>query len=149
MKAARFVSINLTEVRAWGRHGANAGEQDVPQPFEIRAHLGVKGDAACSSDELDDAVDYAALHARIVRIVETQRHRLLERLGAAILDAVMEDERIEMASISIGKPGLLNGATPTVSVAVARGRPDGDRCAKRTKKKKKKKAKHEKKRAQA
>jgi FolB domain-containing protein len=112
-----FVGISIQGIRAWGRHGADAGEQDVPQPLEIGLDLSAAVGRSRTSDELADTIDYAALHARVVTIVETRRYRLLERLGEAILEAVMHDERVAMASVTIAKPALLDGATPKVSVS--------------------------------
>jgi dihydroneopterin aldolase len=45
---------------------------------------------------------------------------LLERLGAEILDVAFEDERVRAAEVSIGKPGLLDGATATGTVRRSR-----------------------------
>jgi dihydroneopterin aldolase len=120
VKDGGFESISLSGIRAWGRHGANAGEQDVPQPLDIDLNLMVDVRAARTSDALADTVDYAALHAQVVRLVATERYRLLERLGEAILAAVMVDDRITLASVTIAKPGLLDGATPSVSLTKVR-----------------------------
>ena len=115
MKDGAFETIALRGIRAWGRHGANAGEQDVPQPLDIELNLVVDVRAARTSDALADTIDYAMLHAQVVRLVGSERYRLLERLGESILTAVMSDERIIMGSVTIAKPGLLDGATPSVS----------------------------------
>jgi dihydroneopterin aldolase len=112
--------IELRGIRAWGRHGANAGEQDVPQPLDVDLVLEADLSAARASDDLADTVDYAALHATVVRIVRTQPCRLLERLAEVILDAVMRDPRIAAARVSIAKPRLLDGATPVVTASRAR-----------------------------
>lgn len=122
MKDGPFESIGLRGIRAWGRHGADAGEQDVPQPIDLELSLSADLRAARRSDALADTIDYAALHARIVRIVETESHRLLERLGESILEAVMSDTRIVVATISIAKPALLAGATPVVTLSKQRPR---------------------------
>jgi dihydroneopterin aldolase len=116
-----FESIALRGIRAWGRHGANAGEQDVPQPLDIELTLLVDVHAARTSDALADTVDYAALHAHVVHLVATERYRLLERLGESILTAVMADKKIVMGSVTIAKPGLLDGATPSVTLSKMRG----------------------------
>lgn len=76
--------------------------------------------AARASDALDDTVDYAALHAAIVRLVAAERCRLLEHLGERILDAVMADARIVCATIALAKPRLLAGATPVVTLQRSR-----------------------------
>ena len=109
-------TIALRGIRAWGRHGADPGEQDVAQPLDIDVTLALDLRAARASDALDDTVDYAALHATIVRLVATERHRLLERLGDRILDVVMDDARVAHATVALAKPRLLAGATPVVTL---------------------------------
>ena len=109
-------SIALRGLRAWGRHGADAGEQDVAQPIDVDLTLALDLTAARASDALEDTVDYAALHASIVRLVATERCRLLERLGERILDVAFADPRVLRATVSLAKPRLLDGATPVVTV---------------------------------
>ena len=117
--------IGITGIRAFGRHGAYAGEKDRPQAFDLALKLDVDLGAASRSDRLADTVDYAAVHQRVVAIVEQQSFDLLERLGAAIIDAVFEDARVLGAEVSIGKPGLLDGATATVTLRRSR---EGERA---------------------
>jgi dihydroneopterin aldolase len=106
--------IALRGIRAYGKHGANPGERDFVQPFDLELELDVDLAAPRRSDDLAETIDYAALHARIVRLVETQSFALLERLGETIIGDVMLDERIAAARLHIAKPGLLGGATPSV-----------------------------------
>jgi dihydroneopterin aldolase len=108
--------ISLRGVRAYGRHGVNPGERDQRQLIEIdlTAELDLQG--AQRSDDLSHTVDYAALHARIVRIVSVTSYGLLERLGGEILDAIFEDDRIVRARLTLSKPQLLAGATPSVTL---------------------------------
>jgi 7,8-dihydroneopterin aldolase/epimerase/oxygenase len=108
--------ITLRGLRVYGRHGANPGERDTPQPFDIDVRAEIDLHAAASSDNLDDTLDYAALHARIVTAVESTSYALLERLASDVLDAVFTDHRVARAEVSIGKPGLLDGATPAVTL---------------------------------
>jgi dihydroneopterin aldolase len=108
--------IELRGIRAWGRHGANAGEQDVPQPFDVDLAFELDLSAARAGDDLADTVSYADVHASVVRIVARERFALLERLGEVILDALMTDARIARARVSIAKPHLLAGATPVVTL---------------------------------
>jgi len=117
--------IELRGIRAFGRHGANPGEQDVPQPFDIDVSAELDLAAARSGDALADTLDYDALHRRIVAIVGGQSYALLERLGADILGAILADARVERAQVSIAKPRLLAGATPVVTLHAARA--DRDR----------------------
>jgi FolB domain-containing protein len=112
--------ITLHGIRALGRHGANPGERDRPQPFAIDITVELDTSAAQRSDALADTIDYAALHARIVNIVANTSFALLERLATALLDAAFEDPRIVRAEITIAKPGILDGATPAVTIARTR-----------------------------
>jgi dihydroneopterin aldolase len=112
--------ISITGIRAFGRHGAYAGEKDRLQAFDIALKLHVDLALASRSDRLADTIDYAELHRRVVAIVQHRSFDLLERLGAEIVDVAFEDERVRAAEVSIGKPELLDGATATVTVRRSR-----------------------------
>ncbi len=109
-------AIELRGIRAWGHHGANPGEQDVAQPIDVELKLQLDLRGARASDALADTLDYAALHAVVLRIVARERCTLLERLGELILEAVMADGRVVRAGVALAKPRLLAGATPVVRV---------------------------------
>ena len=108
--------ITLTGIRTYGKHGADPGERDSEQPFDVDLEIGLDLLKASRSDDLADTVNYAQIHATIVRIVRERSFALLERLAAEILDAIFVDERIRSASISLAKPQLLDGATPRVTL---------------------------------
>ncbi len=108
--------IAVRGIHVRGRHGANPGERDVPQPFDLDVVLDADVTESMTSDELADTLNYAALHADVVRIVQTTSYQLLERLGNDILDALMADARVHRAQVTIGKPKLLAGATPSVTM---------------------------------
>jgi dihydroneopterin aldolase len=109
-------TIELRGIRVFGRHGANPGEKDVPQPFDIEISLDVDLAAARRSDALADTIDYDSLHKKIVAIVRDRSYDLLERLGQDMLDAILADPRIVRASVQIGKPQLMAGTTPVVTL---------------------------------
>jgi 7,8-dihydroneopterin aldolase/epimerase/oxygenase len=116
--------ISLTGVRAHGRHGANPGERDAEQPFDLEIHVEMDLTDASFSDDLGDTLNYAELHERVVGIVQSTSFELLERLAAEILNAVFHDPRAVRAEVCIAKPQLLDGATPSVRL-----RRDNPRCA--------------------
>jgi len=107
--------ITLRGVRAYGRHGWEAAERDRPQPFAIDIDAEIDLRAAQLSDDLSDTLDYAGLHRRIVAIVASTSYALLERLASDILEAVFEDRRVARAVVTIAKPEILDGATPSVT----------------------------------
>ncbi len=113
-------TIALRGIRAFGRHGANAGEKDVPQPFDVDVALEIDLGSARRSDLLAETVDYAALHAAIVDIIASTSYELLERIGQDVLDRIFRDPRVTRAEVSIAKPRFLSGATPVVTLRQAR-----------------------------
>jgi dihydroneopterin aldolase len=116
-------SIAVRNIRAYGKHGANPGERDFVQAFDIDLELDVDLRAARASDALADTLDYAALHALVVRTVRERSHQLLERLGDEILAEILRDERVAAARLTLAKPGLLAGATPSVTLHARRTPP--------------------------
>jgi dihydroneopterin aldolase len=112
--------IEITGIRAFGHHGADAGEKTVAQPFDIDVALELNLAAARTSDALADTYDYSKLHTAIVRIVRERSYDLIERLGADVLAAILADARVTHATVRVAKPGLLGGATPSVTLHAAR-----------------------------
>lgn len=106
--------IRLRGIRAYGKHGANPGERDAEQPFDLDIAVHMDLNAAGFSDDLGDTLNYDALHKRIVSLVRSTSFQLLERLAAEIANAIFTDPRVAAAEVEIGKPGLLDGATPSV-----------------------------------
>ena len=107
--------VTLRGVRAYGRHGWEAAERDRPQPFAIDLDAEIDLRAAQLRDDLSETLDYAELHRRVVAIVANTSYALLERLASDILDAVFEDRRVARAVVTIAKPEILDGATPSVT----------------------------------
>ena len=113
-------TIAVRAIRAYGKHGANPGERTYVQPFDIDVELEVDLSRARASDDLAETIDYAALRETIVALVRDRSYRLLERLGDDILSVIMADSRIATAAITIAKPKLLAGATPSVRLHAVR-----------------------------
>jgi dihydroneopterin aldolase len=106
--------IALRGIRAYGKHGANPGERDREQPFDLEIVAEMDLGAAEHSDVLGDTLNYDELHQRVTRIVQSTSFLLLERLAGEILHAVFTDARVARAEVQIAKPELLGGATPSV-----------------------------------
>jgi dihydroneopterin aldolase len=106
--------IALRGVRAHGRHGANPGEREREQPFDLDVLIEMDLQQAARSDELADTLDYAKLHEQITYVVASTSFMLLERLAGEVLQHIFTDARVARAEVEIAKPALLNGATPSV-----------------------------------
>jgi 7,8-dihydroneopterin aldolase/epimerase/oxygenase len=119
----RIARIALHGIVAHGRHGVYEYELQQTQPFRIDFECMVDVAEASASDDLRDTIDYAAIHRIIVEIVSTHSYALLEKLAAVILETIASDRRITTAQITVAKPGLLDGATPSAMLTYVRGRP--------------------------
>jgi len=108
--------IRIDGIRAFGKHGADPGERDAAQQFDVTVVIESDLATAATSDDLKDAIDYSVLRQTIANIIEGTSFRLIERLAAEIARALLDDARIAYAEITIAKPGILQGATPSVTL---------------------------------
>jgi dihydroneopterin aldolase len=109
--------ITLSGIRAYGRHGVFPHERESAAPFDLVVSIEADLSAAAASDQLADTIDYDALHRRLVSIVAETSFALLERLAGALIDAVLDDPRVLSVEVTIAKPGILDGATPAVTLS--------------------------------
>jgi D-erythro-7,8-dihydroneopterin triphosphate epimerase len=98
-------------------------EHEIGKLQDVVIDITIDYDAskAESSDEPADALDYKALTKRLVAIVESSHFNLLESMAKRLLDEIMNDVRINHASIEIDKPHALRFAD-SVSVVLTRSR---------------------------
>lgn len=108
--------IELRGITAQGKHGANPGERDRDQPFEVDIKLEMDLSPAQISDDIEQTLNYDDLHLSVARIVRERSYVLLERLAGAILEEVFRDARVASAEVRVAKPELLAGATPSVTL---------------------------------
>jgi dihydroneopterin aldolase len=108
--------ITVRGMRVFGRHGANPGEQDVPQPFDVDVELEVDLERSVHTDSLDDTLDYREIQNIVNHVVTSSRYNLLERLAQEIARAILRNKLVHAVTVSIAKPELLAGATPSVTL---------------------------------
>lgn len=96
-------TILVAGIEALGVHGVLAEEQTRAQPFGVDLELEVDLTAAAASDALADTIDYASVIDATVRVVETERFQLLERLAARIAEVCREDARVIGVTVTVRK----------------------------------------------
>lgn len=109
--------IELRGLRVFGKHGADPGEREHEQAFDVDVSVELDLAAAGASDDLNDTIDYAALRERIARSVQTSSYALLERLATDLATGILTDERIARVRVTIAKPNVFADATPSVTIA--------------------------------
>ncbi|MFI7027252.1 dihydroneopterin aldolase [Microbispora rosea] len=97
-------TVRLTGLRARGRHGCLPAERELGQEFVIDVALSFDTAPAAAADDLTLTVDYGALAAELVRIVEGEPVNLIETLAERLAAACLAHELVEEAEVSVHKP---------------------------------------------
>ena len=102
MKLAGRVIIEQLEVHAY--HGWHAHEKEFGQPFTVDLELEADLAREAESDDLNDALDYAAL-VRITReLFVEKRYKLVEAAAAALARGVLAHfPRVEAVHVRVRK----------------------------------------------
>lgn len=115
--------IALTGLTVFGRHGVFEHERRDGQEFTIDLRLTLPLWDAAASDDIADTVHYGELAERVAAIVAGEPVQLIETLAERIAAAVLEDERVQLAAVTVHKPHAPIPLTfDDVAVTVRRGR---------------------------
>jgi dihydroneopterin aldolase len=90
----------LSGIRCEGRHGANPGEKDAPQPFVVDLDLEVRVDG----DAIGATADYRAITQAARDAVAATSFDLLESIAAAVAEAVAAMDHVLRATAVVHKP---------------------------------------------
>ncbi|MBE3589715.1 MAG: dihydropteroate synthase [Firmicutes bacterium] len=116
-------AILLEGMRFQADHGAYPQERGVPQPFVVDVRLYGDWRAAARSDDLSQAVDYAAVHREVAAVLEGPRRHLLEALAEAVAERLLARFPVTAAWVRVHKPRApLGGPVNDVAVEVVRTR---------------------------
>ncbi|MEO3772294.1 dihydroneopterin aldolase [Micromonospora sp. B9E7] len=96
--------IQLTGLRARGRHGVYDFERAQGQDFVVDAVLELDLAPAAASDDVTDTVHYGELAERLVAVVTGEPVNLIETLAGRLLTVCLADERVAVATITVHKP---------------------------------------------
>lgn len=111
----------LTGIRAEGHHGANPGEQDLPQEFVIDLDVEVE----VGDDRIEATADYRGLIRTARETVETERFDLLENIAAAVAGAVAARPGVVRATAIVHKPAAARSNDVQGVAAAATAEPGG------------------------
>ncbi len=83
--------ILIEGLEFYGFHGVPDEEQAVGHRYAVDVRLQVDLRVAGETDRVGDTVNYAAVARTVLRIGTGKQYRLLERLGAQMADAILEE----------------------------------------------------------
>jgi dihydroneopterin aldolase len=99
--------------------GAYAWERDVRQHVRLDLEMDFDCGVAGTSDRLADALDYAAVAARVTALVGDSRFELLEALAEKVAATVLAEFPVRRLRLRVHKPGAVGNAL-AVGVAIER-----------------------------
>ena len=89
--------IFINDLRLETRIGVYDWERQLPQTIRLDLEIALPSDKPFASGKLEDALDYAAIVARIKAFAKDNPHPLLERFTEAVAQIVLTE---------FGAPGL-------------------------------------------
>lgn len=102
--SADRITVHLTGLEVFGRHGVYAPETALGQRFTVDLEITLSHAEASRSDDLADTVDYAALADDVAAIVAGPPFALLERLAGAIADRALAEPHAAEVVVRVHKP---------------------------------------------
>ncbi|WP_417554804.1 dihydroneopterin aldolase [Microbacterium sp.] len=114
--------IVLTGLTVFGHHGVFDFERRDGQEFTIDLRLMLPLSRPAASDDVHDTVHYGELADKVAAIVAGEPVNLIEKLAERIADAVLEDERVQLVTVTVHKPHApIQQTFADVAVVVHRG----------------------------
>ena len=96
--------VSVRGITARGFHGVFEHERREGQTFVVDIGLAVDTRAAAAADDLALTVDYGALAARDVAVVEGEPVDLVETLAQRIADSVLAVDGVAAVEVAVHKP---------------------------------------------
>jgi dihydroneopterin aldolase len=110
-----MITVEVRELRLFGRHGVHAHEKEQGQDFVFDVALDV-GDRG-TTDRIEDAVDYRGIARLVQEVSDARSYDLIEALATAVADSLYEQFSPQAVRVRVTKPAVKPG---TVSVTASR-----------------------------
>ena len=114
-------TIFIHDLRIATRIGVYEWERELPQTIRIDVDIELASIRPFESGEFADAVDYAAVVARIKAFARSNPHPLLERFTEALATLVLDDFGARGVKVRVAKLGALPGVRE-IGVTIERRR---------------------------
>jgi dihydroneopterin aldolase len=101
--------IFIHDLRLETRIGVYDWERRLPQSIRLDLDIGLPSDKPFTTGKLEDALDYAAVVARIKAVAQDNPHPLLERFTEAIAQLVLSEFGAPWVKVRVAKLAPLSG----------------------------------------
>lgn len=112
-------TIFIHDLRIETKVGVYEWERKLAQTVRIDLDIGLPSTRPFETGELADAIDYAAVVARIRAFANDHDHALLERFAEALASLVLDEFSAQSVKVRVAKLGALPGVRE-IGVAIER-----------------------------
>ncbi len=113
--------IFLSEVKIQTRLGVPDWERLVPQTVILDIEIAMPSSESCTTDAIQDTIDYGTVVARIRETLSEQSFKLVEALAEHLCQLLIQEFKTPWVKIRVSKPGILPGVK-ALGVVIERGR---------------------------
>jgi dihydroneopterin aldolase len=96
--------VSLHGIDVYAHHGVHPAERELGQRFVIDVDLWVDCQPAASSDSLDQALDYTAVHRCINESAGGTSYQLIEALAGHLCRVLLERFSVAKVQVTVQKP---------------------------------------------
>jgi dihydroneopterin aldolase len=96
--------ITLSGIDVYAHHGVHPAERELGQRFVIDVTLQGDWSDAARSDALGQALDYVAVHRRILAVTASQSFHLLETLAERLCADLLQVFAVARVIVTVHKP---------------------------------------------
>jgi dihydroneopterin aldolase len=90
--------------------GVYAWEREIRQTLVLDLEMASDTACAAASDQIADALDYAAISSRVISLVEESEYQLIESLAEEVARMVLKDFGVSWLRLRLSKPGAVAAA---------------------------------------
>jgi len=112
--------VFIRELRANTVIGVYDWEREVRQTVVLDLEMASDNRRAATSDEITDAINYAAVSSRLLAFIEGSQFQLIETMAEQVAAIVLEEFRVPWLRLRLCKPGAVAQAKD-VGVLIERG----------------------------
>ncbi len=123
-KVNELDKIFLNKMDFYGFHGVLSEEAKLGQRFRVDVVAEVNLQAAGTSDDLENTVNYASIYEMCKEVVEEKRFKLIETVAETIATNLLTNfQKIERVTVKVTKPNPpIQGIYDSVAVEIVRER---------------------------
>lgn len=112
--------IFLRELKIETLIGVYEWEKRVPQTLQLDLEIALPSSRACQSDDIADALDYAAIVRHIQGVLNSRHFNLLEALAEHIAQILLTDFKAPWVKVGVAKLNAIRGSR-MVGISIERG----------------------------